>query len=127
MEIELGNTSIVRSGVVQKSVCIFDKNNNVQWRCGGLCKGTNSARYECLALNSGGIDYCPCLTYPSSPNVTCYPCRWFRNNQLLEGETSNMLIIHQISYDYNGDIIACTASNRVGRTRKEMTLKVECK
>ena len=44
----------------------------------------------------------------------------------MEGETSNMLIIHQISYDYNGDIIACTASNRVGRTRREMTLKVEC-
>ncbi|XP_070203470.1 kin of IRRE-like protein 1 [Littorina saxatilis] len=63
-----------------------------------------------------------CAGVANPPEITW---RWFRNNQLLEGETNNILIIHQISYDYNGDTIACTAANRVGRTRKEMTLRVE--
>ena len=37
-----------------------------------------------------------------------------------------MLVVPQISYDYNTNVIACTAANRVGRTRKEMVLTVQC-
>ncbi|XP_076438716.1 kin of IRRE-like protein 1 [Babylonia areolata] len=51
--------------------------------------------------------------------------RWFRNNREVDGETGSTLTIPQISHDYNGDTIACTAANSVGRSRKEMTLTVE--
>ncbi|XP_076438579.1 LOW QUALITY PROTEIN: kin of IRRE-like protein 1 [Babylonia areolata] len=51
--------------------------------------------------------------------------RWYRNNREVEGEGGNTLSIPQISYDYNGNTVACTASNSVGRTRKEMTLIVQ--
>nr|KAG5700414.1 hypothetical protein BaRGS_010327 [Batillaria attramentaria] len=33
--------------------------------------------------------------------------RWYRNNQQIEGQTTNTLIIHQISHDYDGDTISC--------------------
>ncbi|KAK7488030.1 hypothetical protein BaRGS_00020775 [Batillaria attramentaria] len=52
-------------------------------------------------------------------------CRWYRNNQQIEGQTTNTLIIHQISHDYDGDTISCKGSNRVGSTQREMTLRVE--
>lgn len=51
--------------------------------------------------------------------------RWYRNNQQVEGETSNTLVVQQISHDYDGDVISCIGSNRVGSTRREMTLRVE--
>lgn len=56
-----------------------------------------------------------------------FAARWYRNDVEMEGETTNTLVVHQISRDYDGDTVACVGTNRVGGTRRELTLRVECR
>ncbi|PVD27436.1 hypothetical protein C0Q70_12595, partial [Pomacea canaliculata] len=58
-------------------------------------------------------------------NPTDVAWKWYRNDVEMEGETTNTLVVHQISRDYDGDTVACVGTNRVGGTRRELTLRVE--
>ncbi|KAL8589034.1 hypothetical protein ACOMHN_055047 [Nucella lapillus] len=81
--------------------------------------------YDYVRFSCSGVGNPAEITWRRPTLKSSLHSRWFRNNQQLDGETGNTLTLHQISYDYNGQTIACTAANSVGRSRKEMTLTVQ--
>lgn len=61
----------------------------------------------------------------ANPPVQSY--RWFINDELVTGDYTTRMVIHNVSRQYHDAIVKCEVVNAVGKSEESETLDISCK
>ncbi|XP_070001345.1 irregular chiasm C-roughest protein-like [Penaeus vannamei] len=77
-------------------------------------------RPQILVEGDDATIYC---SAKANPNEITY--RWYHNSELLANETRRSFAIHQIPRAFHQDAVSCEVSNKVGTSKKTLTVHVQ--
>lgn len=60
----------------------------------------------------------------ANPNDISY--RWYINDELIEGQSNNIVTIFNVTRDYQNSVVKCVVQNSVGISSDSETLDVIC-